>query len=286
MYSSEFIDTVDSATVKGTSQALEKSYFRLTSAPDPRTVRPEAVLRKALANLQKKYGSKEWDWSYTSEQFKSIRQDLTVQAINNEFTVHVYEVNANECLLNNDLGQFNQCQTQLRILHMNQNIDVKVRLRQYPIFLCYRILYLTLQKMRLDLIQSMECLTPGDLNLPPVVWALQVRESIALYNYVKYFKLQTQSPDEGCKRIMIMFLTSQRIWALTIMCKSHLLIQISSIFAMLLFKSPLECKEFLQENSAILSRSKNGQVQIECKKSLPYFTNHNSMLSKKQDAMG
>ena len=37
--------------VKGTCQEVEKSYFRLTSKPDPSLVRPEPVLRKALNRL-------------------------------------------------------------------------------------------------------------------------------------------------------------------------------------------------------------------------------------------
>lgn len=38
-------DDNNTALIRGTSTALEKSYFRLTSAPDPSDVRPERVLR-------------------------------------------------------------------------------------------------------------------------------------------------------------------------------------------------------------------------------------------------
>ena len=40
--------------IVGTCTDLEKSYFRLTSEPDPETVRPAAVLVRALAAFKKK----------------------------------------------------------------------------------------------------------------------------------------------------------------------------------------------------------------------------------------
>ena len=39
---------LESLAITGTSQLLEKPYLRLTSAPDPSTVRPPEVLQRSL----------------------------------------------------------------------------------------------------------------------------------------------------------------------------------------------------------------------------------------------
>ncbi|KAH9302764.1 hypothetical protein KI387_014347, partial [Taxus chinensis] len=94
----------DSLTVKGTCQEIEKRYLRLTSAPDPNTVRPEEVLQEALAMVQ----NSTKNYLYKCDQLKSIRQDLTVQRIRNEFTARVYETHARLALEAGDMSEFNQ----------------------------------------------------------------------------------------------------------------------------------------------------------------------------------
>ena len=44
----------DDWKIVGTSQSLEKQYLRITSMPDPKTVRPEAVLKRVLVYLRNK----------------------------------------------------------------------------------------------------------------------------------------------------------------------------------------------------------------------------------------
>jgi SAC3 family protein LENG8/THP3 len=77
---------------KGTCYTLEKSYFRLTSDPDPSEVRPEEVLHKALELIIKKWKNKEVDYLYLDDQFRSMRQDVVVQRIQNAFTVKVSSI--------------------------------------------------------------------------------------------------------------------------------------------------------------------------------------------------
>ena len=52
---------------------VEKSYFRLTQAPDPSEVRPEAILIEALKMLESKWGRKSADYKYIDDQFRSLR---------------------------------------------------------------------------------------------------------------------------------------------------------------------------------------------------------------------
>ncbi|XP_062094028.1 SAC3 family protein A-like [Humulus lupulus] len=103
----------DSFTVKGTCQEIEKHNLWLTSAPDPATVRLEEVLEKALLMVQ----NSQKNYFYKCDQLKSIRQDLTVQRIQNQLTAKVYETHARLAFDVGDLPEYNQCQSQLQSLY-------------------------------------------------------------------------------------------------------------------------------------------------------------------------
>jgi len=143
---------------------LEKQYLRLTTMPDPSQVRPEAVLKKSLKMLKKKWKSKEADYAVINEQFRSIRQvknkkinlekDMTIQHIKNEFTIKVYETHARIALESFDMDQFNQCQTQLAILYKDGLIGKEVE------FVAYRIIYTSLQKIKFDLRHTLKEIRP------------------------------------------------------------------------------------------------------------------------------
>ncbi|KAK6600332.1 GANP/Nin1/mts3/eIF-3 p25 family protein [Botrytis cinerea] len=150
----------------GTNTTLEKEYFRLTTAPVASQVRPEYILRETLDLLKKKW-KKEGNYSYICDQFKSMRQDLTVQRIKNEFTVTVYEIHARIALEKGDLGEYNQCQTQLRALYAQKIGGNPVEFKAY-------------QK-----------------ESEAVIHALSVRSALALGNYHKFFRLYLDTPNMG-----------------------------------------------------------------------------------------
>lgn len=202
----------DAHTIVGTSTKLEKPYLRLTSAPDPKTVRPLATLRKTLHLLTQKWKA-EKNYAYICDQFKSMRQDLTVQRIKNDFTVQVYETHARIALEKGDLGEYNQCQTQLRSLYA---YDLPGCTHE---FLAYRILYLLHTRNQRDINALMAELSEADKRAPAVAHALHVRTAMRAGNYHAFFQLYQTAPNMNAY-IMDHFMEHARVQALLILAKS------------------------------------------------------------------
>ncbi|WFD33060.1 hypothetical protein MSPP1_004117 [Malassezia sp. CBS 17886] len=202
----------DEHTVVGTSTKLEKPYLRLTSAPDPKTVRPLTTLRDTLELLKGKWRA-EHNYAYICDQFKSMRQDLTVQRIKNDFTVKVYEIHARIALEKGDLGEYNQCQTQLRSLYA-------YGLRGSVLeFLAYRILYLLHTRNQREVNALMTELTPAMKHAPCVAHALAVRTAMHTGNFHRFFRLYYDAPNMNAY-IMDHFVERARVQALAVVSRS------------------------------------------------------------------
>ncbi|KAF2152070.1 hypothetical protein K461DRAFT_286845 [Myriangium duriaei CBS 260.36] len=224
--------------VVGTCQKLEKSYFRLTSAPKPDSVRPLEILKQSLELIIRKWKD-EHNYVYICDQFKSMRQDLTVQHIKNEFTVRVYEAHARIALEKGDLGEYNQCQSQLRPLY-KQNLGGRP-----GEFTAYRILYLIHTCNRTGMNDMLADLTVADKKHPAVKHALEVRSALATGNYHKFFKLFEDPPNMG-GYLMDMFVQRERIAAMASISKAYKPdVKVSFLTDELAFGNDQECAQFL-----------------------------------------
>ncbi|KAG9246204.1 SAC3/GANP/Nin1/mts3/eIF-3 p25 family-domain-containing protein [Calycina marina] len=234
--------------VVGTCPTLFKQYFRLTSAPNPANVRPEHILTQTLELLKNKW-RKGANYAYICDQFKSMRQDLTVQRITNDFTVAVYETHARIALVNGDLGEYNQCQTQLRVLYA-KGLDGKSLE-----FKAYRILYFILTSNRTSLNDLLADLTIAEKKEAPIRHALDVRSSLALGNYHKFFRLYLNTPHLGAY-LMDMFVIRERLAALCNICKAYKpSVKLRFVTEELGFESDADAAQFICDH--------NGQHLIE-----------------------
>lgn len=243
--------------VVGCSQKLEKNYFRLTSAPNPNDVRPLEVLRDTLELLKKKW-RKDNNYGYICDQFKSLRQDLTVQHIKNSFTTDVYEIHARIALEKGDKGEYNQCQSQLRSLY-------KQNLGGHPHeFKAYRILYHIYTCNKTDMNDMLSELTPADKQSEEIKHALAVRSALALGNYHQFFKLYNDPPKMGAY-LMDMFIERERIAALAVISKSYKpAIRLRFITEELTFESEAEAAQFIMDHGGQeLLEEKDDYVQMK-----------------------
>ncbi|KAK4448017.1 SAC3/GANP/Nin1/mts3/eIF-3 p25 family-domain-containing protein [Podospora aff. communis PSN243] len=240
--------------VVGTSQALEKRFLRLTAPPVPSQVRPESMLRRTLEFLKQKW-RKEQNYSYICDQFKSMRQDLTVQNIRNEFTVEVYEIHARIALEKGDLGEYNQCQTQLMGLYQRG-------IKGKPLeFKAYRILYFIHTANRSALNDALADLTTAEKAERPIKHALDVRSALALGNYHRFFRLYNDTPNMGAY-LMDMFVRRERLAALCNLCKAYKPdVPLRFITEELYFESDADAAQFiLDHDGQHLLEDRNGTV--------------------------
>lgn len=270
----------EAGPVVGTCEVLEKRYLRLTSAPNPAVVRPEPILRQTLELLKKKW-RKESNYSYICDQFKSMRQDLTVQRIKNEFTVSVYEIHARIALEKGDLGEYNQCQTQLKALY-------QLGLKGSPLeFKAYRILYFIHTANRSALSDAIRDLTTAEKEEMAIKHALDVRSSLALGNYHRFFQLYLDTPNMGAY-LMDMFVGRERLAALANICKAYKpSVRLRFITEELGFESDADAAQFVVDhNGQSLLEEQDVDIVFLCGKAGSLFEDARKAAFSKVDIKG
>jgi hypothetical protein len=123
----------------GTSEALEKTYLRLTQAAQADQVRSLSVLQVAFEQLMSRWERQHVEYSYICEQLKAIRQDLQVQGLGAhcQLTFEVYETHARLAILHDDVAELSQCLSMLKTLYQENHSGSNPNRKE---FLGYRIL--------------------------------------------------------------------------------------------------------------------------------------------------
>ncbi|CAG9315436.1 unnamed protein product [Blepharisma stoltei] len=233
--------------IAGTCTDLEKQYFRLTSKPDPSTVRPEPILRKALAWFKDRWRRKEIKYEYFSDQLRSIRQDLTVQGIKDKFTVEVYQVHTRLALEAGDLDQCISCMSRLFELY-----DEGLSGKQAE-FTAYRIIYFSLQQLYIQLEKCLKKLSVADKETEEIKHALALKSSLIHGNYHQVFRLRKIAPNMGAYMID-MFLQKLRKFSLLKIFKSYMPnVPLDFVSQELGFLNSLEAETFIKECGGVIN---------------------------------
>jgi hypothetical protein len=116
--------------------------------------------------------------------------------------------------LQGDLGEFNQCQTQLRQLYEELHIGNIVE------FTAYRILYALFANNMIDITGLLSELSPEMREEEAIAHALEVRAAAALNNYHSLFRLYREAPNMG-PYVIRLFIDRLRLAALRVMTKAY-----------------------------------------------------------------
>ncbi|KJP88891.1 hypothetical protein AK88_01385 [Plasmodium fragile] len=174
----------------GLCKSIQKFFFRLTSLPERKNVRSFSVLKCTYAYVLHKY-NQDRNYKYINEQFRSMRQCMNIQNIFHDDVINIYETNIRICIVNNDLFQFLQCINKLFELYQRLNIK-----KSKVEFLCYKLIYLTLQNMHQEFLVEYLTLSDEEKNHENVQLCYYLNECIKNKMYLVNINMVSPLDDE------------------------------------------------------------------------------------------
>ncbi|VBB33629.1 unnamed protein product [Acanthocheilonema viteae] len=146
--------------------------------------------------------------------YSSLFEKAKIQCIRTNFTVNVYETNARIALEQGDREEFNQCQSQLKLLY--KELPDSPNCHE---FTSYRLLYYISVANTIDQTTLLSELDEKARKDPCLMFSLKTREAWALGNHVKLFRLYQEAPRMA-SYVMDLFLERERKAALNACLKS------------------------------------------------------------------
>lgn len=249
--------------IVGRCQTLEKSYLRLTSEPNPDFVRPANILTKAFKYVMDRYNKKEVNYTYLCDQLKSIRQDMRVQMIETKFTIQVYQAHARVALQNDDLGEFNQCQSRLFILYEMPELKKTC----YEEFVSYLILYYimtedaaSITSWRLKLLKE----NPHLYQNERIQKMFDLSQTIIVGDFSKSISI-AKSINGVATKLTIPVIERERLRGLMVTCKSYNQLDLKYMCQLFRFSNVNALMQYLtskQLESFVIVKNPNTENEI------------------------
>ena len=245
---------------------LEKNYERLdiSSNINKNNYRDLNTLKMSFNFIKEKY-NKNKDYSYIINQLKSIRQELLLQNIKNEFSINVYEESVKLAIENNDIPNLSisisYLINDLYTFFLNNNF-----IQFFRLYLIYTSIY---DIKEISIILTTKHYKKNKNELKDIIKIIKFINQKSYINAIKEISLLKNEIE---KKLFINIFPKIKLLSIIIMCYGYFTsIPILFIQNKLLFQNEKDCLKFLKEKNAIIDEELNNLL---CRNSIKNLLNN------------